>query len=85
MSALFDFSSLLVVIILFICGTAFTRSLYPTIFDSKPANDNNNGQYHKHDGLRGICWKASRIGERLSPYVCGACFIMAIHLLFIKP
>ncbi|CAM9336178.1 unnamed protein product [Discosporangium mesarthrocarpum] len=34
-----------------------------------------------HQGLRGFCWKASRIGERLSPYVSGACVLMAVHVL----
>jgi len=76
MSALFDFASLLVVILLFICGATFTRSLYPTIFSNKTDA--------KHDGLLGICWKASRIGEKISPYVAGACLIMAFHLLFIR-
>lgn len=80
MSALFDFGSLLVVILLFICAATFTRSLKPTIFSSKP---DQTGKVH-HDGLYGICWKASRIGERLSPYVAGACVIMAFHVLFFK-
>ena len=77
MSALFDFSSLLVVVLLIICSTTFMRSLYPTIFTDKvnPA---------KHEGLIGICWKASRVGERISEYVAVCCFIMAIHLLLFK-
>lgn len=85
MSALFDFPSLLVVIILIICTTAFTRSMYPTLFDT-PILDSN-GQVtdnNKHTGLRGLCWKASRIGERLSPYVAVCCLLMSIHILFIK-
>ena len=75
MSALFDFSSLLVVILLFVCGATFMRSLYPTVFSDKtnPAN---------HEGLMGICWKASRVGERISEYVAVCCVIMAIHVLF---
>lgn len=35
-------------------------------------------------GLLGICWKASRIGERTSPYVAMACTAMAFHVLFLK-
>mmetsp|Transcript_6518 Transcript_6518/g.14358 ORF Transcript_6518/g.14358 Transcript_6518/m.14358 type:complete len:83 (+) Transcript_6518:130-378(+) len=82
MSALFDFSSLLVVILLFICATTFTRSLYPTIFNDKPnAAGTPPG---KHEGLTGLCWKASRVGERVSPYVGAACVLMAFHLLFLK-
>ena len=41
-------------------------------------------RHQKHDGLRGICWKASRIGERASPYVSAMCVMMAVHLLLIK-
>mmetsp|Transcript_1065 Transcript_1065/g.1759 ORF Transcript_1065/g.1759 Transcript_1065/m.1759 type:complete len:95 (-) Transcript_1065:203-487(-) len=94
MSALFDFSSLLVVILLFICAATFTRSLYPTIFNDKPpannSDDPNNfyagggGSGKSHDGLTGLCWKASRVGERLSPYVAGACAVMAFQILFLK-
>jgi hypothetical protein len=94
MSALFDFPSLLVVILLFICTMTFVRSLYPNIFDTvdnsnKDQNNQNNSfgtpsSQVKHVGLYGLCWKASRIGERLSPYIGVACAIMAIHILFIK-
>ena len=74
MSALFDFPSLLLVILLFICSAAFTRSLYPSIF----------GTANQHAGFYGFCWKASRIGERLSPYIATACFVMAFYTLFLK-
>jgi hypothetical protein len=98
MSALFDFPSLIVVLLLFICAATFTRSLYPTIFDTIPngqnaANDSNSilgmassesSTKQEHVGLRGFCWKASRIGERLSPYVAVFCVVMAFHILFIK-
>jgi hypothetical protein len=96
MSALFDFPSLLVVILLFICTMTFARSLYPTIFDSAidpnaaaaVANSNTFGGSSphalKHTGIKGICWKASRIGERISPYIAASCLIMAFHILFIK-
>ena len=79
MSALFDFPSLIIVILLFICLTTNSKSLYPSIF-SDP-----DGVEVKHAGVKGFCWKASRIGERLSPYIGVACFVMAFHLLFIKP
>lgn len=85
MSAIFDFPSLLVVILLFICSAAFTKSMYPALFDT-PIVDGN-GQVTdntKHTGLRGLCWKASRIGERLSPYVAVCCVLMSVHILFIK-
>ncbi len=82
MSALFDFSSLLVVILLFICATTFSRALYPTIFNSAP--DAQGNPRRDHSGIKGLCWKASRIGERISPYVAVACVLMAFHLLFLK-
>ena len=86
MSALFDFASLLVVILLFICSTAYLRSIYPTIFANKAAASvaGQSPTPNQHTGFYGIAWKASRIGERLSPYVGLACFIMAFHVLFIK-
>ena len=105
MSALFDFSSLLTVILLFICTCAFLRSLRVGIFDDPNAEPPpapqaslarsspslslallmpRTARHQKHDGLRGICWKASRIGERASPYVSAMCVMMAVHLLLIK-
>ena len=103
MSALFDFSSLLTVILLFVCTCAFLRSLRVGIFDDPNAepppapqasltrslslanlfNAAHIVRPQKHDGLRGICWKASRIGERASPHGT-ACVMMAVHLLLIK-
>ena len=77
MSALFDFPSLLVMLLLVICSTTFARSLRPEIF-----NDSKN--VRSHTGFLGIAWKASRIGERLSLYVSGCCFVAAIYVLFIK-
>lgn len=92
MSALFDFPALLTVLLLFICTTAFIRSLYPTIFDTpvpetsaNPHSFGPSSSSSRHSGLKGICWKASRVGERLSPYIGAACVVMAFHLLFIKP
>lgn len=92
MSALFDFPALIVVLLLFICATTFARSLYPTVFDTGSSVDPNAiggmrgtiGSSVEHSGLRGLCWKASRVGERLSPYVAGACLLMALQVLFFK-
>ena len=77
MSALFDFPSLLVMLLMLICSASFARSLYPDIF-----NDKQNAR--SHTGFLGIAWKASRIGERLSLWVSGSCLIAAIYVLFIK-
>ncbi|CAM9961564.1 unnamed protein product [Phaeothamnion confervicola] len=76
MSAIFDFSSLVTVILLFICTCAYLRGYRQTIFDSNEGG--------RHEGVRGLCWKAARIGERLSPYVGAFCVAMAIQTLFLK-
>lgn len=61
----------MVVLVLFICTTTYLRSMKATLFTRDSPNS----------FLRG-CWKASRIGERLSPYVSAACVIMALHVVF---
>lgn len=35
-------------------------------------------------GFSGIFWKSARIGERLSPYVCIACIVMAFYVLLFQ-
>jgi len=71
MSALFNFQSLLTVILLLICSCAYIRSLFPSLLDR-----------HK-TGMVGVFWKCARIGERKSPYVAIACFAMAFTILFL--
>ena len=79
MSAIFDFASLLLVLLLLICVCAFVR-------DATKRRDPTTRQMtswldgHKHD-VRGLPWKLARIGERLSPFVAAACVAMAVHLL----
>ena len=72
MSAIFDFSSLVTVLLLFICTCTYVRAIRPAAFDGGLSQDDlaNPQTLHKRrSGLRGVCWKASRIGERVSPYV----------------
>mmetsp|Transcript_21265 Transcript_21265/g.46092 ORF Transcript_21265/g.46092 Transcript_21265/m.46092 type:complete len:84 (-) Transcript_21265:471-722(-) len=83
MSAIFDFSSLLTVILLIICTCAYLREMRPTIFDGGKTLQPGDTRL-KRSGVTGFCWKMSRIGERLSPYVGVSCAVMAIHLLFFK-
>jgi hypothetical protein len=80
-SAIFDFSSLITVILLFIVTCTYLRGFRATIFDNKPSAD---GAINRHEGLLGFCWKASRIGERKSEWVGVACVAMAVHTLFLK-
>ncbi|KAH6902555.1 hypothetical protein BKA70DRAFT_1305956 [Coprinopsis sp. MPI-PUGE-AT-0042] len=69
MSALFNFQSLLLVILLFICTCSYVRAIAPSLVDR-----------NKH-GFQGLLFKSARIGERLSPYVALACVGMAVALL----
>ena len=70
MSALFNFQSLLAVILLMICTCAYLRSVFPSIIDKNKT------------GAMGTFWKFARIGERLSPWVGAACMCMAFKILF---
>ncbi|KAH9939611.1 uncharacterized protein BXZ73DRAFT_99227 [Epithele typhae] len=69
MSALFNFQSLLLVILLLICTCTYVRSVAPGIVD------------RNKQGFLGLFWMSARIGERLSPYVAMACVTMAVTLL----
>ncbi|KAF2665363.1 DUF1242-domain-containing protein [Microthyrium microscopicum] len=69
MTALFNFQSLLLCILLAICTCAYTHSVFPAIMD------------RNKDGALGIFWKLARIGERLSPYVSICCIFMAGSML----
>ncbi|KAB1280720.1 Protein kish-A [Camelus dromedarius] len=91
-SAIFNFQSLLTVILLLICTCAYIRSLAPSLLDRNKT------------GLLGIFWKCARIvscnltlairqheyiylsslGERKSPYVAVCCIVMAFSILFIQ-
>jgi hypothetical protein len=77
-SAIFDFPSLLTVILLLICSAAFVRSATLNAQTGQSFLD----EYKK--GFTGIVWKAARIGERLSPWVAVCCVIMAVHVLFLR-
>ncbi|XP_064383901.1 protein kish-A-like [Halichondria panicea] len=70
MSAIFNFQSMLVVLILLVCTCTYFRSMFPKIIDNYKT------------GLSGVFWKCARIGERLSPYVSICCISMALYLVF---
>ncbi|XP_061426791.1 protein kish-A [Lethenteron reissneri] len=69
MSAIFNFQSLLTVLLLLVCTCAYVRSLAPSLLDQ-----------HK-TGLLGTFWKCARIGERKSPHVAVCCLLMALSIL----
>ncbi|GAB7342151.1 hypothetical protein MBLNU457_g0413t1 [Dothideomycetes sp. NU457] len=68
MTALFNFQSLLLVLLLFICTSTYTHYVFPAIMD------------RNKDGVMAVFWRAARIGERLSPYVSICCVAMAVSL-----
>jgi len=70
MSAILNFKSVLVVLLLFICSATFLRQQRPSLFREKKP------------GLFGLVYKASVIGTRLSPYVSLSCLLMAGAVLF---
>ncbi|KAI0925433.1 hypothetical protein AcV7_005685 [Taiwanofungus camphoratus] len=69
MSALFNFQSLLLVILLMICTCTYVRAVAPRLID------------RNREGFLGLFWMSARIGERLSPYVALACIAMAVTIL----
>ncbi|XP_006839479.1 PREDICTED: protein kish-A-like [Chrysochloris asiatica] len=71
MSAVFNFQSLLTVILLLICTCAYIQSLTPSVLDRNKT------------GLLGIFWKCARIGERKGLYVEVCCIVMVFSILFI--
>ncbi|XP_039291769.1 protein kish-A [Nilaparvata lugens] len=72
MSAIFNFQSLLTVVLLLICTCAYIRSMFPSLLDRNKV------------GLLGTFWKCARIGERKSPFVAVFCIMMAARILFIS-
>jgi len=70
MSAIFNFGSLLTVVLLLICTCTYLRALFPSLLD------------RNKQGLTGILWKCARIGERKSPWVAACCVAMALKILF---
>ncbi|OAD74637.1 hypothetical protein PHYBLDRAFT_144014 [Phycomyces blakesleeanus NRRL 1555(-)] len=68
-SAIFNFQSLLLVVLLLICTCTYVRAQAPSLMDRNKT------------GVLGLFWKASRVGERLSPYVSLACIIMGISIM----
>mmetsp|Transcript_20732 Transcript_20732/g.51435 ORF Transcript_20732/g.51435 Transcript_20732/m.51435 type:complete len:84 (-) Transcript_20732:389-640(-) len=82
MSAIFDFSSVLMIILLMICTSTYLRELRPGIFEGSTPRDPSQPIHHNRIGFEGFCWKMSRVGERMSPWVGASCFLMAFYVLF---
>ncbi|KAF2745676.1 DUF1242-domain-containing protein [Sporormia fimetaria CBS 119925] len=69
MTALFNFQSLLLVLLLTICTSTYFHATFPSLMDR-----------NRDNYLVGPFWKCARIGERLSPYVSLACVVMAVSV-----
>ncbi|KAG1718197.1 DUF1242-domain-containing protein, partial [Suillus lakei] len=68
-SALFNFQSLLLVILLMICTCTYVRAVAPRLVDRNKA------------GFLELFFMSARIGECLSPYVALACVAMAVTMI----
>lgn len=72
-TALFNFQSLLLVVILLICTSAYLHEMLPSLLDKR-----------KDTVPMSIFWKCARVGERLSPYVSLCCVVMAVRPLYTR-
>jgi hypothetical protein len=69
-SGLFNFQSILTILLLMCCTCAYVRNKFKTYIDKYKT------------GFSGIFWKFARIGERASLFVSFACLIMAVATLY---
>ncbi|KAL5625089.1 hypothetical protein BROUX41_005149 [Berkeleyomyces rouxiae] len=69
MTALFNFQSLLLVILLLVCTSTYMHAIFTGFMDKNK------------NGFMSIFWKCARIGERLSPYISICCVFMAMSIL----
>ena len=63
--------SFLITLLLFICTCTYVKMKAPQLMDPY------------RTGLRGLLWKAARIGERLSPWVSASCLVFAAHTFWV--
>ena len=70
MTALFNFQSLVTVLLLAVCTATYLRPRFPSFID------------HKKPGFTGLFGRFAVIGERLSPYVALGCLVMAFMTIF---
>lgn len=72
MTALFNFQSLITVLLLSICTATYLRPRFPSYIDNKKP------------GFPGLFGRFAVIGERLSPYISLGCLIMALVTIFYR-
>ncbi|WBW71485.1 Golgi kish family protein Ksh1 [Schizosaccharomyces osmophilus] len=69
MTAIFNFQSLLSVLLLTVCTCTYIHRQFPALFDKRK------------EGVTTVFWKCARIGERASPYISLFCVFMALRLM----
>ncbi|KAL5380286.1 hypothetical protein DPSP01_007861 [Paraphaeosphaeria sporulosa] len=67
MTALFNFQSLILVILLTICTSTYAHYYFPAFIDR-----------NKNNYFMGVFWKCARVGERMSPYIALGLVVMAM-------
>eukprot|EP00811_Abedinium_folium_P022477 NODE_31853_length_388_cov_2.337165.p3 GENE.NODE_31853_length_388_cov_2.337165~~NODE_31853_length_388_cov_2.337165.p3 ORF type:complete len:73 (-),score=20.36 NODE_31853_length_388_cov_2.337165:57-275(-) len=72
MSMIFDFQGVILVGLLFICTCSYLRPRFGAFV------------HPKSPGMAGVLGRAAVIGDRLSPWVCASCVIMAGMTLFVR-
>ncbi|CCD31354.1 Protein kish [Schizosaccharomyces pombe] len=70
MTAIFNFESLLFVILLTICTCTYLHRQFPALLEKRK------------EGVTMVFWKCARIGERASPYISLFCVFMALRFIF---
>lgn len=69
MSALFNFESFLRLLILVICTSTYVKRKFPSFVT-------------KREGISSVVYKCCVVGERLSPFVAGFCFLYSFQKFF---
>lgn len=70
MSAFFNFTSLVRLLILCICTVTYLKRQFPSFFKQK-----------QDGGVASIFYKANIIGTRLSPYIGAMCIFFGLQML----
>lgn len=73
MSALFNFQTIVYVLLLTICTATYLRQFRPTLF-----HRDNTELYQQ------FLYKCSVVGDRLSLWVALGCIILAVRILFVN-
>ena len=83
MTALFNFQSLVTVLLLSVCTATYLRPRFPAYIDPKqPGFTGTFSSIGYRLILVGLFGRFAVVGERLSPYISVGCLIMALVTIF---